>query len=518
MPLASRAPRAAALLALLALVPRPSHAQEDFNLTLVHTSIAESRINNQDGQPDNDNYGVFINRTNLNGSAYGLSTQLRIDTETFIDRPNRRYKNDLRLERLQVQYQWNDFLVTGGDFFKQLGRGIMLSLRKEDEIGMDTALRGGQIEYRGADHELAAFAGKTNPSQLDTVSQRYRKDFDDLMAGGSYTFHGIDGMSIGAHALYLRPRISIDEDVQDWTQSAGAWAQIDVLDWLSLYAEGAWQLRSLVGKEEQGHAEYLAADIHLGGFSILAEAISLAEFEIRGSPNQVLQAREAYNRPPTLQRIAEQIFDNRDVIAGRLRVAYFIEGANLQLYANGLLRYVGMYEELRRGGTRSRVVQQIHGWGGAEWIFGAGGGRLNASGGYRHETQGGEPFKTLVHTDVDFVLPLGEGYSLHLAETSEYRTLVPDADWWRGSVFLGFERAGVGSLTFEFGWDDERTGTPDNPIATVFFAAILGARINQHLNANFTVGTQRGGLKCIDGICRVYPGFAGLRGELVGRW
>ena len=31
-----------------------------------------------------------------------------------------------------------------------------------------------------------------------------------------------------------------------------------------------------------------------------------------------------------------------------------------------------------------------------------------------------------------------------------------------------------------------------------------------------TVGTQRGGLKCVGGICRIYPSFAGYRLEILG--
>ncbi|MFT6399266.1 MAG: hypothetical protein ACJAYU_004031, partial [Bradymonadia bacterium] len=33
-----------------------------------------------------------------------------------------------------------------------------------------------------------------------------------------------------------------------------------------------------------------------------------------------------------------------------------------------------------------------------------------------------------------------------------------------------------------------------------------------------TVGTQRGGIKCINGVCREYPAFAGGQLVAVGRW
>jgi hypothetical protein len=32
------------------------------------------------------------------------------------------------------------------------------------------------------------------------------------------------------------------------------------------------------------------------------------------------------------------------------------------------------------------------------------------------------------------------------------------------------------------------------------------------------VGTQRGGLKCIAGVCREFPSFAGARLEVIGRF
>ena len=41
--------------------------------------------------------------------------------------------------------------------------------------------------------------------------------------------------------------------------------------------------------------------------------------------------------------------------------------------------------------------------------------------------------------------------------------------------------------------------------------------IMDELDLTATVGTQRGGIKCISGVCREFPAFAGGRIEVVGR-
>ena len=80
----------------------------------------------------------------------------------------------------------------------------------------------------------------------------------------------------------------------------------------------------------------------------------------------------------------------------------------------------------------------------------------------------------------------------------------------RGSTFIGLENGKWGSLTFEYGIDDQFASQRNH-----FYAGILSANVMKGLTVNSLIGTQRGGLKCVAGICRIYPSFAGARVELL---
>jgi hypothetical protein len=43
-------------------------------------------------------------------------------------------------------------------------------------------------------------------------------------------------------------------------------------------------------------------------------------------------------------------------------------------------------------------------------------------------------------------------------------------------------------------------------------------RFTQKSNIKVLVGEQRGGLKCVSGVCRVFPAFEGARAELTLRF
>lgn len=50
-----------------------------------------------------------------------------------------------------------------------------------------------------------------------------------------------------------------------------------------------------------------------------------------------------------------------------------------------------------------------------------------------------------------------------------------------------------------------------------FFAGIIAREVIDALKISATIGTQRGGIKCISGVCREYPAFARGRLEIFGR-
>jgi len=479
----------------------------DAHVSVTNTFSAEAHVDNANGQGDDDDYTILFDRLNLVGGAGDLGASARLDLVSFFDKPSAAYRSDVRLERASVQLPLGELLLTAGDSYQQLGRGIVLSMRKADEVSLDIALRGAAARYRGARQEARWFAGVANAVNLDPVSQKHIEDADDFLAGSAYELRPVDWLALGAHALYAQPEERLLEHSLDRSYSAGLYAELpDLFGLVSLYAEVDAQQRLLAGEPGMGSGGTLSADFRADDTGLLLEGLFLEEFEQRGSRNSALQSRFDYNRPPTLERLQEEVLNNRDVVGGRLRVEHYLAPLDLLLFVNAMIRLNerDAPSELRQG----------HAYGGAEWYFQSGASRLAASGGYRDEQQtNGRTHKTMVHAEGEYLQALGEGLSLHLSTLNELRSL-NDADYVRGSSFAGLEWSYWGSLTFELGYDNQ------NPVPEVrkfFFAGVLSVEVIEEVKLRATAGTRRGGIKCIAGVCREFPPFAGVAGELVAR-
>lgn len=493
----------AALLALCAAAP--AFADDDLSAGMVDTLIGEARFDNGNGRTGDDDFGDFINRLNASANTQDVSLSLRLDTVLFVDTPTSAYKNDTRIERVNVELRLGDTTLIGGDIYLQLGRGIILSLRKVDEVGLDLAMRGAEARYAPEGHALSLFAGVVNPANLDTVSLYEVKDPGDVLAGGNYELTAIDGFIIGANALYMQPSERL-LDTLDYTFSGGATLEVpELIDSLSMYVELAAQNRYLAGGSEIGTAAYLTADYVLGDLNLLLEVIRLGDFEQKGSRNTALGSRFEYNIPPTLERIDQEVISSRDVVGGRLRAEYSLLDANLIAYANMLARVNDV-------GQPSEVLQ-LHGYAGGEYRFDERSSLFGVSGGYRNESAKGVEVKTLIHGEMELTKMISPKYSLHLVSNNELRTLEARR-YARGSTFAGVEWSGQGSITFELGYD---TQDPSPDVRQLFFAGILSFDLGDAVRLRLTGGTERGGLKCVAGVCRVFPPFAGLRSELVIR-
>ncbi|MGK0362145.1 MAG: hypothetical protein ACI9U2_004465, partial [Bradymonadia bacterium] len=95
-------------LALSCLAPSVGLARGG-GIRLTDSLTMEYRTDNENGQADDDDYGVIINRLNIQANADQLSTFARIDVMKFIDTPpipegSARFEDDARLERLRAQY------------------------------------------------------------------------------------------------------------------------------------------------------------------------------------------------------------------------------------------------------------------------------------------------------------------------------------------------------------------------------------------------------------------------------
>ncbi|AKU91550.1 hypothetical protein [Vulgatibacter incomptus] len=509
--------RVAALAALLLLLPNLAAAE---SLRLLNTSVLEYRGDNGSGDKGDKDFGVGINKLYLDGQMDRTSVGVQVDAVAFTKYPDvpvptaanpSAYRSEGRLKRIWLTHTLGDASVTLGDSYLQLGRGIALSLRKVDELGADQAMRGGALSWQGDTVSAKAFAGRTNVANLDTATQKFIDDPEDTLAGASGTVH-VGRADVSVHGLYLQPKTPVLDDKDgDQTVLGGAFVDLPATDWLSIYFEGAMEQYRIARIDDRGTALYAAVDLDLQFASLLVEGLRLEKFRVMGSQNSLLQKPTAYNQPPTLERIDQEVLDSENAQGGRAKLSRSFLDGSLVVYTSGMFR---------RYGTASSLADAVHGYGGFELTYGDGGSRWYASGGYRQETLDGaaSPFKTMVHGETDWVQAVGAGYALHLTVAHENRSLKADdasdaVDHVRGTTMVGFDKSRLGSLTAEIGYDTSGTSSQD-----FFLAGIAAWTPLDWLAMKAVFGSERGGLKCVGGVCREFPAFSGVRFEAAAQY
>ncbi|MCB9519523.1 MAG: hypothetical protein H6698_02845 [Myxococcales bacterium] len=439
--------------------------------------------------------------------------------------PGQDYRSDVVLERLNVTARRGGLTLQAGDFYQQLGRGIVLAIRKVDEAGLDVALQGASVEYRGDHDRTVLFGGRVNPANLDSINRHYVEPIDDIVAGHVYELRAIEGVRISLFGAYLGrgDRAIRDQAARDWNYSQGLSIELPrAAEWLSIYTEGDLQTREVGDESFLGLAAYATANVAIRDFSVVGEGIVLDDFSQLGSGNSALSgAPFRHNQAPTLERIDQETLNSDTVIGGRLKLEQYFFASDTNAYVNGMLL-------VNNRGTPAEL-RQMHGYAGVKTYFQDGASRVELSGGYRDETNtnlapverafgtftpGFRQLKSMIHGELDYLQSLGGGFSLHLTSTNEARTL-NDNPYQRGTLLAGVDRAGRGGLTFEFGYDNQN---PDTRVRRLFYAAIAKWDAADWLTLTATGGTQRGGIKCINGVCREYPAFAGARVEAVARF
>ena len=518
------------LVAVFLAVPASVYAADDLSMSVTNT-LNLDMIEDQLGDADEfSRYGFVANKLNTIGRYGDLSFWLRLDTHGFAglnweEDSESPYGNEVYPRRAQLRYKVSGWKVTGGDFYKEGGRGIALSLRKGDEVSADTSLFGADVTYSSGNQGFSVFGGVTNQASLDPV-ERYATNWKpDQVAGANYELRSLGSFKLGAHGIYFKRSASDQTSGENYESMTGGLTveAIEVTEWLSFYTEfNVQQLENLSsvgfgGVDDlggQNYAGYFTADLTFGDTLILAEGLLLDSWELYGSQNTGSSYDAAsydsfdYSRPPTMQRLQDEVADKSNVMGGRLRVEQYIEDYDLTLYANGLYR-------LNKEEPADQLTE-IHGFVGFELNYDDGSSRIKAESGYRTEdyvseeiaaVQGGKNIKNMIHGYVDWVHALGGGYSLQVNSDTEYRDQT-SKQYFKGQTAVGIAKSGLGDVAAEIGYDDGKQ----------YYAGLVTWKISGGWHLKAVAGSRRGGLKCINGMCRIYPEYRGASLELVSRF
>lgn len=554
----SRFVGAALLAAALLAGPLPARAG-DVTFHTTSTSIFEYHWDNEDNSDTNDDYVDLINKLNFTLKAPVLQADLRLDTFTLVPVPpwgaegwdwqypkpaptGKRYRDDYRLERLTgILRPGSGLKLTAGDFYAQFGNGIALALRKVDELGLETVLRGGRIDGTWGLFSMTLLGGVTNINNIDPQDQYFVEDPLDRLVGLRLGVKCPTGrFKMGAHGVWMRPAAADISGENTWIAGGNLDATI-VPQKLMLGFEGDWgwfegeHHEDRRPDEHTGYAFYLNLRSKLGPVSLLLEGKLYDTFALEGSKRfDADLAGIAYNQPPTAERIDQEVDNANTVVGGRLKIDWHIV-PQVTVFANvGGGDYVSVADLVRHSADDSEPVpyhkgQYLHSYAGLDWRWDMHRSSLTVSGGYRTEREpkdrddpdtGWKQHKSLIHGEAKLNLFLHKDWSLHgtflheqrskLRLNEDFEEVQFGYEW--GTHIIGFAWAGILDVSGAFEYDTD-TITSD-----WYGWGQVKWYIRQNLILTLFAGTQRGGLKCVGGVCKVVPPFAGVRTELMFRY
>ncbi|MCL2824160.1 MAG: DUF6029 family protein [Polyangiaceae bacterium] len=220
-------------------------AQNPLTIDITETALLNYNFNNRNNTAIDDNWGSWHNRLNAQAQWNHLIFGFRLDSSLFFSTPDpnnlaeddianwsstnatpppdlydttfkygrdlsNRYRNVAYPSKLYLTYSGPRVEATVGDLYAQFGRGLILSVRKIDELTVDTTIRGGKLSYRlpmpkGSKLRVSGLGGYLNPLRVDEPTGRV------LEAPSAWYFAGMPTPFESAYIANPRPTYVPDQ-------------------------------------------------------------------------------------------------------------------------------------------------------------------------------------------------------------------------------------------------------------------------------------------------------------------
>lgn len=502
---------------------------------------------NFNGYANDDQYSALVNRLSVKsatrlkkGRAFSVSA--RIDTQNMWEN-NRKgrlghlcqsegkdglvtpkskalchYGNDYRLERFAFEFSSRKFSFVLGDFNVNLGRAMGLSIRRLDQIGVDSAIKGVKFQHKHKRIETKILGGFANRQNSDFAVRRRMKDpgylahycknkgwnkadrygnslwsiCSDFVAGGRVEIKKLPGkIKLGLHhaSIFFGRSETADVAREDSEEtSGGKRLHLTGMDITPARIGGVWDtfLGGAVAiarhpgsiiegfRSYNGIAAYNSNNISLGQFNALIEAKYYNDYLIALDDHPMgLQ----YAELATLERFDQWLPGAASTAGGRVRLDYFVGETGLDLYANGMAYAFDAIPFKDPHGTFSEEggALAVHGFGGMEYHMHGSPFTLNIAVGYRTETYNKRDEVTgkrknrrsLPHLDVFAKIPLSNkgrfSHTLSITNNSWYESYSSGATaekFWRGTLTAEYAMAPIMTLSLMGGYTTRNAAPP----------------------------------------------------------
>ena len=504
-------------LVLLAAAPARAAAEEPGAASTVAIPVDVTATTNAGWHTDGDAYGELFGRLNLSTRRDAWQLGLRLDTATFVSSP---LADRYTLEKISLAWSGRSLQVSAGDAYVSFGRGLALSLRKVDELGIDTTLRGAKMLVHAGDLAGTLVAGYANINNVDEATGTSADDPYDLVGGLQGQVLLADRLNLGAYGVAIAFRDALGlvpaDAYSDRSYQFGVTMDAPrMTDRFGFYLEGMGQAVSteMMADTSVGFGLYGTAIGYLGRATLLFEGKAYGALTPL-SPNLDEPAFDAvaYSSPPTVERVL-QVIENphRDIAGGRVRFDWSFSPALLAYVNYGLFRdWHGYADPESVGDIRPGTIHDPYAgvevrWNDARsWAIGSGGWRVVVL------DESGAVVRGDGHLELDVAHALDDRWSLTLHAVHQERTKresrLFDEEFREGTLSVGFRVRPW--FTVAGGYD--YTTEPTQPKRDYFHGS-LGWNITPSSSVQLFVGSQRGGLKCVSGVCRVLPPFEGVK-------
>jgi hypothetical protein len=300
-----------------------------------------------------------------------------------------------------------------------------------------------------------------------------------------------------------------------------------------VYVEIAGQNSDRSGPYKAGNAIYASASASAGPVTETLEIKSYRNFYAVPAAVDVTRAPEfnslVYTTPPTAELITQDSelgFFNACVNGGRLRTdvrtsrsfLFYLTTSYFNTQTEQLAGSCDAGGHTVMSGKPPDGVQDYveDVLAGEEWYFDGARSHLFASGGVRNDQlQDGALFYREGHVEYAFTKHLGGPFSIELQGRHRYR-YEQDQNaggyWNEGENYTALKVAPRWVLTQGV----EYTTLVGQP--NVYLNGQVLYRLNGGSNVKLFVGQQRAGLRCVSGVCKLFPAFEGARIEVTVRF
>lgn len=429
-------------------------------------------------------------------------------------------------EKLYLKYRTGPFEAVAGDFYLTLGRGLALSIRKVDEFGIDTTLRGARTTYSTSTTKWILAGGFVNNSNFDPTQQVILSDINDFIFGTRLEHRLAPIFALGTHYVHHRAAAIPDEAATDKSASPISYAhifggsfQLDRIGKkVDLYFEGNALIQQLYTSEIVGYAFYTSINGYFFPVTVRLEGQYYRNYRLGGTPISRYKQISAtdppgipadpllYINPPSMENMMMDNYgETSDVRGFRVRLDYTYPNRKALIYINYLFR-AGFPPSER---DPSLLIHHIFaGLEARPGIF-----DIHALLGWRELLN--FPNWQTFHIDFNLSFAFLPKQSMKLFTRYNYN-LKEEYTYHIFDFQLAWSYAKVFTIAFLLSYSNEQKDTPSVPgwNKDFFIGGEAKLKLFGYGSIKVAYGRTRGGLRCVSGVCRNYPSFEGFQTEL----